>query len=73
MGETRDWQPIETAPLGVEVMTKIDDAGGVRNETRLIGRQRIRESRVMWWLPSGDVYVYYTPTHWSPTPATASL
>lgn len=34
------WQPIETAPENEVVMTKIDDAGGVRNEAKLVCRSR---------------------------------
>jgi hypothetical protein len=56
-----DWQPIRTAPERVVVMTKIDDGAGVRNVQRLQRRGR------MWWLESGDMYVYYAPTHWAPT------
>lgn len=59
------WNPIETAPEGVEVMTKIDDAGGVRNVQSLVKRTRIPgETRPMFWTPDGSMYVYYTPTHW---------
>lgn len=61
-----EWQPIETAPEGVAVMTKIDDGQGARNEgvLRLRGR--------LWWTPDGAMYVYYTPTHWLPTPPAAA-
>jgi Protein of unknown function (DUF551) len=57
-----DWQPIDTAPESVVVLTKIDDQNGVRNEQSLkrIGR--------LWFVPDGSVYVYYTPTHWKPLP-----
>lgn len=43
---------------GVVVWTKIDDAQGERNVQRLkrVGR--------LWY--AGDMYVYYTPTHWRP-------
>jgi hypothetical protein len=54
------WLPIRTAPENVPVMTKIDDASGVRNEQPLKRRGRL------WWLVSGEMYVYYTPTHWKP-------
>jgi hypothetical protein len=57
------WNPISTAPLGVEVETKIDDGHGVRNVQTLKASQR-PGCRVMWWLPDGSMYVYYTPTHW---------
>ncbi len=51
---------------GVEVMTKIHDADGLRNEQSLTLKQRNESSRPMWWLPDGSMYVYYTPTHWRP-------
>lgn len=55
-----EWQNIDTAPDGKVVRTKIDDERGARNETTLkrIGR--------LWYVPSGEVYVYYQPTHWKP-------
>lgn len=40
------------------VMTKIDDADGVRNE------QELKLLKNLWWFPDGSMYVYYTPTHW---------
>ena len=56
-----DWQPIETAPENVEVLTKIRDARGLeRNEQSLKRRGRL------WFVPDGSMYVYYTPTHWKP-------
>jgi len=58
MGET-NWQPISTAPEGVEVLTKIDDEEGVRNETSLVRRRRL------WFFPDMSMYVYYEPTHWA--------
>ncbi|MNM06952.1 hypothetical protein D3C81_169800 [compost metagenome] len=58
------WLPISTAPLGVEVETKIVDAAGERNVQSLTAVQRTPESRVMWWFPDMSMYVYYTPTHW---------
>lgn len=57
-----DWLPIESAPDGIEVLTKIDDHNGVRNETTLIRRGNL------WWMPDGSMYVYYKPTHWMPKP-----
>jgi hypothetical protein len=62
MTDKLDWRPASTAPDGVEVMTKIDDARGVRNETTLKRRGNL------WWFPDGSMYVYYTPTHWAPKP-----
>lgn len=56
-----DWQPINTAPEGVTVDTKIDDVNGVRNE------QPLRRSGRLWFVPDGSMYVYYTPTHWRPS------
>lgn len=56
-----DWQPINTAPEGVTVDTKIDDADGVRNV------QPLRRSGPLWFFPDGSMYVYYTPTHWRPS------
>lgn len=53
-----DWQPINMAPEGVVVQTKIDDALGVRNEALLKRRGRL------WFFPDDSMYVYYTPTHW---------
>ncbi|MCS4234453.1 hypothetical protein [Stenotrophomonas sp. BIGb0135] len=62
-----NWNPISTAPLGVVVVTKIDDASGPRNEQLLIQKQRGPEFRPMWWFPDMSMYVYYTPTHWRPS------
>jgi hypothetical protein len=53
-----DWKSIETAPEGVEVMTKIDDEYGCRNI------QSLRRQGRLWWFPTGSMYVYYNPTHW---------
>lgn len=57
-----DWQPVTTAPNGIVVQTKIDDADGVRNV------QTLKRSGNLWWLPDGSMYVYYTPTHWRTVP-----
>jgi hypothetical protein len=54
-----DWQPIDTAPEGIVVRTKIDDANGVRNE------QKLKRQGRLWWTPDDAMYVYYTPTHWA--------
>lgn len=51
-----EWRTIDSAPDGVEVETKIDDEGGVRNV------QVMRRSGRLWW--AGGMYVYYQPTHW---------
>lgn len=55
-----NWKPIESAPEGIELRTKIDDAHGIRNE------QSLRRQGRLWWMPDGSMYVYYTPTHWAP-------
>lgn len=52
------WNPIETSPENIEVMTKIDDENGCRNEQSLMRRGR------MWFVPDGSMYVYYRPTRW---------
>lgn len=43
---------------GLVVDTKIDDVDGIRNEQPLKRHQNI------WFHPDGQMYVYYTPTHW---------
>ena len=60
--EMSEWQPIETAPEGEEIMTKIDDKGGERN------KQSLKRQRNLWFFPDMSMYVYYTPTHWMPLP-----
>lgn len=45
---------------GVEVMTKIDDADGCRNESSLVRKG------TLWFFPDMSMYVYYRPTHWKP-------
>ena len=55
-----NWQPINTAPEGVEVETKIDDELGERNV------QSLRRKNNLWFFPDWTMYVYYTPTHWRP-------
>jgi hypothetical protein len=54
-----NWQPIDTAPENVVVLTKIDDGRGVRNQQPMKRRGRL------WWFADGEMYVYYTPTHWA--------
>jgi alkylated DNA repair dioxygenase AlkB len=56
------WQPIETAPEGVPVRTKIHDANGERADQPMTRKGRL------WWFTDGSMYVYYTPTHWMPLP-----
>lgn len=43
---------------GRVVETIIMDQYGNRNQGKLMYRKNL------WWLPTGDMYVYYTPTHW---------
>ena len=62
-----DWQPIETAPVGETVWTKIHDIDGERNIQRLKRYERGR----LWFFPDGSMYVYYTPTHWQKEAADA--
>ena len=52
------WMPATDAPDGVVVMTRIDDAAGVRNEQAMYRHGRL------WWVPDGSMYVYYRPTHY---------
>ena len=42
----------------VAVWTKIDDGKGERNVCMLC----LGSNGRLWWTPSGDMYVYYTPT-----------
>ena len=54
----QDWKPIDTAPEGVVVETKIDDGRyGVRNV------QPLKRAGGRWFLPGND-RVFYVPTHW---------
>ena len=48
----------ELPPEYVVVETKIDDAKGCRNQ------QSLYRYKNLWYYPDGNVYVYYTPTHW---------
>jgi hypothetical protein len=57
-GQARGWQPIETAPEGEPVLTKIDDKDGERNVQIMVRRGRL-------WFASPETYVYYSPTHWA--------
>lgn len=59
-----NWKNIDSAPLGVVVDTIIWDANGARNHQPMKASQRDPDCRVMWWIPDGSMYVYYTPTHW---------
>ena len=58
------WEPVDTAPNGVLVNTKIDDEHGCRNIQPLLRQGNL-------WFTSerpGAMYVYYAPTHWRPIP-----
>lgn len=55
-----EWQPYDTAPDGIAVMTKIEDTCGTRNE------QLLKRRGNLWFFPDDSMYVYYTPTHWKP-------
>jgi len=71
MGEmnSRNWKPTVsggrwTSPEGEEIWTKIHDERGERNVAKLTRKGNL------WYTgtPIGvGMYVYYTPTHWSPT------
>jgi len=57
------WKPIDTMPEGLTALTKIDDEDGCRNDQRLTKKTRIPgQTRPLFF--AGDMYVYYTPTHW---------
>lgn len=43
---------------GKVVMTKIDNAEGIRNI------QELKRRNNLWFFRDGSMYVYYTPTHW---------
>lgn len=47
---------------GEVVDTKIDDSAGVRNHCVLKRQGRL------WFTRDGEMYVYYTPTHWRAIP-----
>jgi hypothetical protein len=59
MSEWESWQSAETAPEEEIIWTKIDDENGVRNVAPL------KRSGILWYVPDGSMYVYYTPTHWT--------
>jgi len=46
-------------PNDVEVMTKIHDHAGARNE------QPLKRKNNLWFFPDMSMYVYYRPTHWA--------
>lgn len=51
------WQSIETAPEGIPIWTKIDDAEfGERNKAILVKRTRIPgKTRPMFWTEDGSM------------------
>ena len=54
-----EWRPIESAPEGEVVDTKIiDGVGGSSNE------QPLKRRKNLWFFPDDSMYVYYEPTHW---------
>jgi hypothetical protein len=56
-------------PVNEVVMTKIDDALGIRNEQPL-KLMLSSENRMLWYTATvRPAYVYYTPTHWQRMPA----
>lgn len=59
-----EWISVNTLlPKNGEVInTKIDDSKGERNV------QELKRSGSLWFYPDGSMYVYYTPTHWKPSP-----
>ena len=60
-----NWKVITEAspPQGVAVLTKIDGAGGPRNEQVLVRNENL------WFFPDMSMYVYYTPTHFKEQPS----
>lgn len=58
--DLKRWRSVVADPPreGQVVMTSIFDMKGRRNEQLLkrVGR--------LWFLPSGSMYVYYTPSEW---------
>ena len=54
----------ELPPADILVMTKIDDSDGCRNEGMLKRYQREENTRSLWFVRDGSMYVYYSPTHW---------
>lgn len=47
-------------PKGTVVETKVDDSSGIRNE------QPLKYIGGLWMFPDGQMYIYYTPSHWRP-------
>lgn len=61
MDANRYWHRTEQQlpPEDVIVDTVISDIGGERN------KQPLYRKGGLWFVPTGEMYVYYTPTHWS--------
>jgi len=55
-----NWISVDEQPPndGEIVDTKIDDWMGIRNE------QPLKKQGNIWYVPNGEIYVYYRPTHW---------
>lgn len=64
--KTKNWIPCSSVlpPVGLVVMTKIDDTKGPRNEQTLKRMKTGPNARSLWFVPDGSMYVYYEPTHW---------
>jgi len=58
IAEKMDWNPIESAPDEMLILTKIHDDNGVNNV------QIMRKSKRLWFIGDSNIYCYYTPTHW---------
>lgn len=54
------WQAADSAPEGIVFRTKIHDASGAYNFANL------KRYGQHWLYPDGEMYVYYTPTHYRP-------
>ena len=52
------WISTELPERDVAVWTKIDDVKGERSVCML----RLGSNGRLWWTPSGDMHIYYTPT-----------
>ena len=63
MTDSKTWNDVDSAPEGETVETAIIDDNGPRMVAPLRRRGRL------WFVPSGAMYVYYTPTHWRPAGA----
>lgn len=59
--ERLTWISIQDSlpPEGINVITKISDENGERNE------QLLKRKGKLWFYSDMSMYVYYTPTHWA--------